>query len=73
MTSPGIELLLRVVRAQLERARCRGCGAALSDSPMALVERRDEAVVVELTCRSCKEKVRLELRPESDAGVAGTR
>ena len=71
MTSPAIELLLRVVEARLEGVRCRGCGGALAGSPMAVRAQRREAIVVELSCRACDESTLLQVTPESDAGVAG--
>lgn len=69
MSSPGIELLLRVVSDRVRPMRCPGCDERLGDSDLTLRESQPERVVVEIACAHCDQVTLLEVKPEID-GIA---
>lgn len=70
MSSPGIELLIRLVAQQLEARSCTRCGRSLSNSRITLREHDAGQVVIEASCRACDEPLLLKVEPEADDGVA---
>lgn len=69
MSSPGIELLLRVVSDRVRPMRCPSCDEQFGDSLVTLREGQPQRVVVEIACVHCRKVTLLEVKPEID-GVA---
>jgi hypothetical protein len=70
MSSPGMELLVRLVAQQLEARSCTRCGRSLAGSQITLREHDAAQVVIEVGCRACDEPLLLRVEPEADDGVA---
>lgn len=69
MTSPGVDLLLRVVADQLGRHSCEGCRSQLAGGRFALREQAAQRIVVEVACPTCNRIALLFIEPEVD-GIA---
>ena len=70
MTSPALDLLLRVVREQLSSETCQACGSSLVDSGLAMRERGAEDVIIEVVCKRCAHVAHLRISPGSHEGIA---
>jgi hypothetical protein len=70
---PGLELLLRLVSAELAERRCGPCGGSLSNSKITLRSHDSQQVVIEVTCRACHEPLVLRVEPEAEEGTASVR
>lgn len=69
MNPPGLDLLLRLIKLQLEARPCERCGEPLNGTRIKLRESKAEQVVVEAVCPACDQALLLQVRPEAD-GVA---
>lgn len=69
MSSPGLDLLLRVIAKQLAESRCEQCQKPLGGSRIAIRESTPDQVAVEVACPACNHILLLGIKPETD-GVA---
>jgi hypothetical protein len=70
MSSPGLELLVRLVVEELGGRQCARCAGSLSGSRVMIREHGAEKVVIEVRCRACDEALVLKVEPSGE-GVAG--
>ncbi len=73
MTSPGIELLVRLVAEQLAAMRCEGCNELLSNPRVRPREHGADQVTFEVVCRACDRLMLLSVEPEAGEGVVSIR
>ncbi|HLH69667.1 MAG TPA: hypothetical protein VKY90_11700 [Candidatus Dormibacteraeota bacterium] len=67
---PARRLLLELARGEARARRCPSCAGPLVTGELELREMELDRAVVEVTCRRCRARVRMVLRP--DASGSGT-
>ena len=70
--SPGLELVLELVRTASGERRCGSCGRSLAEASLAPSEVDPERIVVRARCPCGAEEV-IEIRPAGDEGRAEIR
>jgi hypothetical protein len=65
MTSPALDLLLRVAGERLAAERCGRCGGALDPARLRVHAQRPDAVVVEVACAECEHTALVRLAPDA--------
>lgn len=64
------QLVLDLVRPQVEAGSCAGCGAALGGCRLEFEGAQPDRIQVAATCRACGARTQLQLRPLADGGTA---
>ncbi len=70
--SPGVELVLELVRAAARERRCAACGRSLMEADVRPGDADPERIVARLHCPCGADEV-VEVRPAADAGSAEIR
>ena len=69
MSSPAIDLLMRVIAEQLRAENCPRCGSTLAGAPIAVRDSNGDEVVFEAGCRACDRIFVLQVKPGADGVV----
>lgn len=67
------DLVLGLVRTEVEEQPCPACGRALEDSTLRVETVELDRIVIEVTCAACDRVTHLEVGPSVDGGAASIR